>query len=208
MSLPLPPAPMRAPHICQQPWCSEPGSHRWLGARVAWPFGDETYAGTCLGWKRDSLLGYFVWFVSYDDGDTEVYNVAHMRCGIRLFREMQAPKKHRPSPKVKPSLEVTPVPEPEVTPKPGPHVTTPVPEAASPRRWSPPGMLCAARSSRRPVDPDQALYPFPVLVAPRRLQEAPDSSGRPGPKPSRTLRPRKLEDGCETTPKRARRSPR
>ena len=45
---------------------------------MAWGFGEEIYAGTCTGWKKkDNVLGYAIWFVCYDDGDTEVFNVAH-----------------------------------------------------------------------------------------------------------------------------------
>ena len=47
-----------------RPWDTTPGSHRWLGARVAWEFGEDVYAGTCTGWKkRDNMLGYAIWFV-------------------------------------------------------------------------------------------------------------------------------------------------
>ena len=70
----------------QKSWDTAPGSHRWLGARVAWEFGKDIYAGTCTGWKKkDKLLGCAIWFIRYDDGDSEVFDVANMRYSLRLF---------------------------------------------------------------------------------------------------------------------------
>ena len=138
-----------------RPWDTTPGSHRWLGARVAWEFGEDVYAGTCTGWKkRDNVLGYAIWFVCYDDGDSEVFDVAHMRYSMRLHNERfantgRAPRRSPTSQKSRAEAAAV---------------------ANSPRRSQ--GVLSTASRASR-LSAEQELLPFPVLISPQRLQQGP-----------------------------------
>jgi hypothetical protein len=167
-----------------RPWDTTPGSHRWLGARVAWEFGEVVYTGTCTGWKkRDSVLGYAIWFVCYDDGDREVFDVAHMRYSMRLHNERfanpgRAPRR-RPTPQ-KFRAEAAAV-------------------APSPRRSQ--GVLSTASRASR-LSAEQDLLPFPVLISPQRLQQGP-LRDRAAATPGATVQSRKrkwLEPTHERTP--------
>ena len=135
----------------QRPWETAPGSHRWIGARVAWEFGKDIYAGTCTGWKmKEKVLGCAIWFVSYDDGDTEIFNVAQMRYSLRLHGRTEFRVRAPRTPQKSCAKE-------EV-------------EAFSPRRSQ--GVLSTAlRASRLAVEQDE-LLPFPVLISPERLKRA------------------------------------
>ena len=147
-----------------RPWDTTPGSHRWLGARVAWEFGKDVYAGTCTGWKkRDNVLGYAIWFVCYDDGDTEIFDVAHMRYSMRLHNERfanpgRAPRRSATSQKSRAEAAAV---------------------ANSPRRSR--GVLSTASRASR-LSAEQELLPFPVLISPQRLQQGPlrDGAAAPG----------------------------
>ena len=142
-----------------RPWDTTPGSHRWLGARVAWEFGKDVYAGTCTGWKkRDNVLGYAIWFVCYDDGDTEVFDVGHMRYSMRLHNERfanpgRAPRRSATSQKSRAEAAAV---------------------ANSPRRSQ--GVLSTASRASR-LSAEQELLPFPVLISPQRLQHGPLRDG-------------------------------
>ena len=167
----------------KRPWDTTPGSHRWLGARVAWEFGKEIYAGTCTGWKKkDNVLGYAIWFVCYDDGDTEVFDVAHMRYSMRLHGQTERFRDSGRAPRT-PQKSCA---EAEVA-------------APSPRRSQ--GVLStASRASRLSVEQD--LLPFPVLISPQRLQQGP-LSDRAAATPGATVQSRKrkwLEPTHERTP--------
>ena len=217
-----PPPPPPAPYHCQRPWCTEPGSHRWLGARVAWPFDGVPFAGTVTGWKHDSLLRCVVWFISYDDGDSEVYDVAHMRFGLQTWRsteakatdekeleceEVEAPAaagakrrkakcrtcRHRRSlePETGQCRACSPAEGEAATAEPSLQTSS---DAAAPctppapsRRCSAPGLLSTGDRVRRPIDPDQEVFPFPILISPRRLAPAPSAQqGRPPDRPAVT----------------------
>ena len=165
-----------------RPWDTTPGSHRWLGARVAWEFGEDVYAGTCTGWKkRDNVLGYAIWFVCYDDGDTEVFDVAHMRYSMRLHNERfantgRAPRRSPTSQKSRAEAAAV---------------------ANSPRRSQ--GVLSTASRASR-LSAEQELLPFPVLISPQRLQQGPL---RAAATPGATVQSRKrkwLEPTHERTP--------
>ena len=166
-----------------RPWDTTPGSHRWLGARVAWEFGEDVYAGTCTGWKkRDNVLGYAIWFVCYDDGDTEVFDVAHMRYSMRLHNERfantgRAPRRSPTSQKSRAEAAAV---------------------ANSPRRSQ--GVLSTASRASR-LSAEQELLPFPVLISPQRLQQGPLRDGAAAPGATVQSRKRKwLEPTHERTP--------
>ena len=166
-----------------RPWDTTPGSHRWLGARVAWEFGKDVYAGTCTGWKkRDNVLGYAIWFVCYDDGDTEVFDVAHMRYSMRLHNERfanpgRAPRRSATSQKSRAEAAAV---------------------ANSPRRSQ--GVLSTASRASR-LSAEQELLPFPVLISPQRLQQGPLRDGAEAPGATVQSRKRKwLEPTHERTP--------
>ena len=167
-----------------RPWDTTPGSHRWLGARVAWEFGEDIYAGTCTGFKkRDNVLGYAIWFVCYDDGDSEVFDVAHMRYSMRLHKERfantgRAPRRSPTSQKSRAEAAAV---------------------ANSPRRSR--GVLSTASRASR-LSAEQELLPFPVLISPQRLQQGPLRDGAAA-MPGATVQSRKrkwLEPTHERTP--------
>ena len=167
-----------------RPWDTTPGSHRWLGARVAWEFGEIVYTGTCTGWKkRDNVLGYAIWFVCYDDGDREVFDVAHMRYSMRLHNERFA----------------NPGRAPRRRPTPQKFRTEAAAVAPSPRRSQ--GVLSTASRASR-LSAEQDLLPFPVLISPQRLQQGP-LRDRAAATPGATVQSRKrkwLEPTHERTP--------
>ena len=167
----------------KMPWDTTPGSHRWLGARVAWEFGAEVYAGTCTGWKKkDNVLGYAIWFVCYDDGDKEIFNVAHMRYSMRLHGQTERFRTPGRAPRT-------------------PQKSCAEAEAAAPSpRRSQEVLSTASRASRLSVEQD--LLPFPVLISPQRLQHG-SLSNRTAATPGATVQSHKrkwLEPTRERTP--------
>ena len=143
-------------------WCTLPDKRRWLGVRVAWPFGKQIYAGTVSAWKRDLDGRRFVWRVSYDDGDEEVYSRSQVYCGIRMYRAVE--KSEGSCPKVCPAQEHQPK-DCQVTP-----ATTLTQQLCVPKRRAVVRLEMPSSARTRLCDDlDQGLFPFPVLISPRRL---------------------------------------
>eukprot|EP00316_Scyphosphaera_apsteinii_P016923 CAMPEP_0119331592 /NCGR_PEP_ID=MMETSP1333-20130426/80905_1 /TAXON_ID=418940 /ORGANISM="Scyphosphaera apsteinii, Strain RCC1455" /LENGTH=186 /DNA_ID=CAMNT_0007341229 /DNA_START=34 /DNA_END=591 /DNA_ORIENTATION=+ len=131
-------------------WCVEPGSHRWLAARVAWEFGTKMYCGTCIGWTRDPDSRRLAFFVLYDDDDKDVFELTEMKQAIRQYQTLDKARRLASS-----TLSSA--------------LSFPAAPQATPRRraaaWEP----TSANRIRKPVDPDQGLFPFPIVISPRRL---------------------------------------
>ena len=51
--------------------------HRWIGKRVSWEFGKDSYPGTIVRFRR-SAARTALWHVRYDDGDSEDFSVREM----------------------------------------------------------------------------------------------------------------------------------
>ena len=128
---------------------------KWVGARVAWRFGAVMHEGTVVSCKRSDVERCLLWRIMYDDGDTEEYRHHHVCEGLRAFRQ------HRRT----------------ITAR-APDQTVKVKPVIQRRASESP---CAAPSNtsmirkRRPVDPEQSLVFFPIIVSPSCL-----TSTRPG----------------------------
>ena len=64
--------------------CGESKSvqHRWIGKRVSWMFGSESYLGTVVAFRKTPARTA-LWHIQYDDGDAEDFQLQDLLHGMR-----------------------------------------------------------------------------------------------------------------------------
>ena len=140
--------------------------HKWIGARVAWPYKvagrDVYFVGTCVSWSTKGAVGKTLFGVEYDDGDVDVYESHHMRLGLRMYHKMHmtvVKKEYQPECVSFPTIGLQPL-----------ESSTPTRRASSTATG---GHL--AHRVRKDVDPNQ-LVCFPVVISPLMLTGSPGDS--------------------------------